>query len=229
MGPVRANYIVQLIAAFLTGCFVGTFVGLATSPVAHLVISALIGLCAAATAAIAGVQPPNDAESKPEQPKLLFKFHNAQVDFIPITLLAAGLLTGSCVGVVVRTNDVLGMHPEWISARWKHSTKLDDKDIARRLFDQAHPPVSAETPKQDSKISEGKEEQKPGGNSALGIIFSWNVKPEDCHTVRGTTGRDLRIKLGGLADDTLLHKIEHQIKDDKDLDAAVELICSKEN
>ena len=111
MGPVRANYIVQLIAAFLTGCFVGTFVGLATSPVAHLVISALIGLCAAATAAIAGVQAPNDEESKPEQPKLLFKFHNAQVDFIPITLLAAGLPTGSCVGVVVRTNDVLGMHP----------------------------------------------------------------------------------------------------------------------
>jgi len=228
MGHVRTRYIVQVFAAFFTGWFLGTFVGLSASPVAHLVISALVSLCAAATAAVAGVQGvgPDDAKSESQQPKFSLKLHKARVDFIPIATLTAGLLVGSCIGVVARTNDLLGMRPEWISSRWKNSLNLDDKSIALRLFDEVHPPAAV--PQQEPKEPDKKQPQTPIADTGRGVIFASPATADDCDKVKGLPDNRLRIVLAGLTN-AQLTKLEQRIKDDKDLEAAMGAICSKAN
>jgi hypothetical protein len=226
MVHIRAIYIVQLFAAVLAGCFIGMFVGLSASPAAHLVISALVSLCAAATAAVAGVQAPDPDDAEPEKqlPQFFSKFHKARVDFIPIAVLTAGLLVGASFGILARTNDLLGMRPGWVSSRWKNLTNLDDKSIASRLFDEAHPPTAV--PKSKIKESDNEEPQTPSLYISRGVVFASPATAEDCDKVEGLPGNRLRIVLAGL-NNARLTKLETQIKDDKDLEAAIGAICSE--
>ncbi len=116
----------QIGAILLTGIGVGWLAGLSLSPVAHIVITSVIGLAAAAVAALAGVElPVQEKDSKDEatpQPKL----PAGPVNAFPIALLVLAVAGGAPLGILARTHQVFGVQ-ELPTAEKKKEDKDDEK------------------------------------------------------------------------------------------------------
>ena len=118
----------QLRSIVLTGVGIGWLAGLSLSPVAHIVITSVVGLAAAAVAAFASVELPlkeKDAKDK-EAAIPVPKLPAGPVNAAPIAVLVLAIAAGAPLGILARTHQVFGVQ-EVPSGEKKKEDKDDEK------------------------------------------------------------------------------------------------------
>jgi hypothetical protein len=159
-----------------SGVGVGMLMGFSISPTLHIIFASVTALVVGIVSALAGLEvKPGDSDNKEEvgaELQLGKRKGVVKVNPLPLTMLIIGLVIGSCVGIYVRTNELLGVSPRRIAERWK-DTGLDEKEIYRRIFDQMYParPNSASNNKPPSSSAASQEQSlappqtEPAGSS----------------------------------------------------------------
>jgi hypothetical protein len=121
------------------------------------------------------------------------------------------------------------MRPGWIIAHWKAATNLNDKDIALRLFDEAHPTSRTTEQSRTADTSEKQHEKDQTKSEPIhsGVIFASPATAGDCDLLKGVSGQRLRIVMAGLHNERL-NMLEREMKNTEDLEVAVKLVCPEQ-
>ncbi len=172
--PRRALMFASLL---FVGFGVGWLLGLSTSPVVHIVISAVTGAIAAVVAAMSGVQGRAQWSVSP----------------VPTAILVAGVLIGSLLGMKARIDDWLGRDvgidmgreaDAWIQA----GLPLDRGTIVHRLFESQYPPPGSDAAPQPA----------PAPEIRTGLF---GVSSDECRRMRGLMDDALRREVRVLTDE----------------------------
>ena len=231
--------ILQGSCLLLSGGGIGWLIGLSVSPVVHIVVASVLAVVGGAVSALAGLEaggsaPGEHADTGPLAggsgsvfPSSHRRGARHNVTSVPLALFVVGLVSGAAVGIYARTHEWLGADPQRIVQKWR-LTGLDDRKIARRLFDQIYPPLSSPADAGKPGENETSEGGARSGNpdSALwGNLYS-SVPPQECAGFRSATGEDLRRLMQG-SSDAHIRQFTAQCKEDACLEAAVkEILCA---
>lgn len=120
----------QLAAVVATGLGIGWLAGLSLSPVAHIVVTSVLGLAAAAVAVFASVDLPAKEKEEKTEPNGAnasgAKLPRGPVNAAPIALLVLSISAGAPLGVYVRTHEFLGVQESHSADDKKKSNDKDE-------------------------------------------------------------------------------------------------------
>lgn len=160
------------LAAMLTGFGIGWLIGLSASPVVSIVITSVVGSAAAVVAAMGGLEHREGQKVSPW----------------PVALLLLGLLLGSATGLRVRNENLLGQNVKGEIERWHAAgLKMEDTDIAQRLFDISYP--AAITAADKAPVN-----APSSASTRETLLFA--VSYDECATFKALEGDELRTELG---------------------------------
>jgi hypothetical protein len=243
--------VLQIAGMILSGLAIGWIVGLAASPVLHLVVSTMITLIAGVASLLVGMdlsKQPNQSEAISDKPRELTMSHlkRSRIDSLPMAVLLVGMATGASIGVLARANEWLGANPDIIVNKWS-STGYSKEEISRRVFDDIYPtasnrlsnPVASPTvalstvdlssPTPSSTALPDKKESLRGSNTSSvhsGILYVANEK-ECGRFLAADHGEDLRREMESSVD-SRIRKFAQNCRDDKVLETVMKgLLCSQ--
>ena len=149
----------QVLSLLVIGLSLGLMVGLSVSPVVQGVVTSLVTLAAAAVGVRAGLDNmesgPASSTSEHGNQETTKKSESAhgpisrfrsgkRIHAAPMALFLVGITGGSIWGMHLRVNDVFGLDPAAVVAKWSaQSLGLDKRLIVERLFDLEYPGVAA--------------------------------------------------------------------------------------
>jgi hypothetical protein len=202
----RTHRIANSIGLLASGLALGWLVGLSVSPVLHVIVASILALAVAATSALAGLRPENDAlrgsggENKEDAPR--FVPSGSYVSVLPLTLLTIGIAVGASAGVFVRTNNLLGLYPQISSKRWS-GTGVEKRELEKRMFDAVYAPsgeIKSASVGDKVAIAEKSPEQAKGSSQVVAGLYATTA--QQCDLLAGKNSVDLKTALLGLGDAT---------------------------
>ena len=166
------------LSLLISGLGVGWLIGMAVSPVIHIVITSLIAFVVSVTSALAGIKVDKGEDKDDAQSARRHKLQ-VEVNPLPMMFMVIGLVIGASLGALARTNDWLGPRAGRFAEQWK-DTELSRRELSRRLFDQLYPPQpAAPAPEVSNDSREGGETQSDGAESSAskGATENGNQSP----------------------------------------------------
>ena len=144
---------------FFTAIGLGSLIGLSLSPVLHIVVASIMAVVVGCVSALAGIdfvesrqKDPGNKEPQVGETAPGVARHRIKVSPFPVAVMMVGLVGGSCLGILVRSNELLSASPDRLARRWA-GAGLTEEQIRKRLFDQLYPPdrssAEAEKPQDD--------------------------------------------------------------------------------
>ncbi len=137
-GAEASGRLVATLSLAVAGLGIGWLIGLSVTPVVSIVITSITASAAAVIAAMSGVQR-TDGDSGGG--RRLFPF-DLRVSPVPLALLMVGMMIGAPAGVMVRSQNLLGLDVRSEVKMWT-DLKVPADDVAQRLFDARYPPGAA--------------------------------------------------------------------------------------
>lgn len=153
------------------GFAIGWIAGLSVSPVATSIVSSVLALLLA-TASAYGVETKeagavdNDQEHRKRQPNIIL-----------LSLSVIGMSLGLTMGILARTNDLLGLRPDHLVHRWT-TTGLKVDEISQHLFD-----ATFGTPRGTGQQSVHR----------AGVLFAFDAN--ECEELRAASDSELKHRL----------------------------------
>jgi hypothetical protein len=185
----------NLASVFVCGLGVGWLLGLSASPTIQAAIAGLLAIVSAATCAMVGVKVANQEKEHPpaeasDQDRPAAVDRHLSVSAIPAAALVVGIVIGSSLGVVARTNEWLGADAARLVEKWR-ALGLDKNEVAGKLFDNLYSPQLAA----DHKKDEGDHKESPDKTTdspLRGVLHSTVIIPaEECQIYKVRDGADL--------------------------------------
>ena len=168
---------------FITGTGIGWLVGLSVSPVISNVITVVVGSAAAIIAAASGL------EDK------FIPLGSRSLDIFPLTMLIAGLVFGSYLGICTRTYDWLEPSISKEVRTWV-SAGIPEEEVVRAMFNARF--FSTDVTSNTTAFNEG-------------VLFADSIN--ECDSLRSKTGDELKRELATSTGNPKLRKLPEIIKD----------------
>jgi hypothetical protein len=232
--PRRPNRILVnplYIAILVVGAAAGILAGLSASPVVSILLSTMLGLAGAGVSVLGGLPHNTDPSGETNEPTstglMPQAFVQPRVAFLALCVLSIGLVGGGCLGIWMRTNDVLAANPVRISSKWSDSTGLSKREIARRVFDEIHPPAGGESLRDAEGPQKPREQNETVAPSpATGLLFASPSLSSDCRLLKDLEAMPRRQRLASLSDDRL-KRLQRYVQDDRLLGRLVrDVVCA---
>lgn len=110
------KYLITLLALLIIGFTIGWLVGMSTSPIVAVLVTALLSI----VTAIVGIRSKDTAEIKIISP-------------FQISIICIGLLIGAHVGVIYRTHDLLGYSTQLQIQKWNAEELIEESEAWGKL------------------------------------------------------------------------------------------------
>jgi hypothetical protein len=131
---------------------------------------------------------PSAEASDRDQPAAVDR--HLSISAIPAAALIVGVVIGTSLGVIARTNEWLGADATRLVGKWQ-ALGLEKKEVARKLFDNLYSPQLAAEHKKDE--GDSKESPDKSTDSPLrGVLHSTvSIPAEECQIYKVRDGAEL--------------------------------------
>jgi hypothetical protein len=213
----------NILSLLIIGFGIGWLAGMSVSPVASIVISALLGV-AISIFGVTAIFLEFGKDSRGVPHKMGFSLTEA-IDIGKFALVVFGIVAGVNIGIWMRVHETLGVKKQndsfvnmqndlnrleiWFE-KMDEKAGLEKKQIVQRILDKYYP--------KGGVVNKSKHGDP--------ILFSQTAN-DTCRNLYSLSGKDLRqeVKTSGL----LFEKIESYTQDDQELKTIIDNICGKEN
>jgi hypothetical protein len=214
----------------ICGFSVGWLAGLSVSPVLQAILASVLGVLAAILSAITGIKiiaNPGHADELSDSEGPNPQSTDIQVNPIPLAAFTVFLALGASLGILARTNDLLGPQPNLFARRW-HGTGIESSRLQSQLLFRLY---SYPQDVKKSEIQSGSEppQAKLSGESSdprnaqlTAGLFS--ASADDCQLLALKRGDELRTRLLAVAPEQFQQPLQ-QCKGEECLEFARRVVC----